>query len=147
MSFKISFKPVYLFENGYRTAFVSYADANDEFDKKKLKIYFQDGGIFEDSNYKEPIFEFLTNDYNGGVKSIFDHKNNKFAFMSSSKDDCLYASIVSLQTNSEIFKTECLPAENNEQYLGWIDFNGLGSSNVHFQNSILFVHGFYYLHQ
>ena len=37
-SFKISFKPVYLFENGYRTAFVSYADANDEFDKKKLKI-------------------------------------------------------------------------------------------------------------
>ena len=114
-SFKISFKPVYLFENGYRTAFVSYADANDEFDKKKLKIYFQDGGIFEDSNYKEPIFEFLTNYYNGGVKSIFNHKNNKFAFMSSSKDDCLYASIVSLQTNSEIFKTKCLPAEHGTQ--------------------------------
>jgi hypothetical protein len=136
-SFKISFKPVYLFENGYRTAFVSYADANDEFDKKKLKIYFQDGGIFEGSNYKEPIFEFLTNYYNGGVKSIFDHKNNKFAFMSSSKDDCLYASIVSLQTNSEIFKTKCLPAENNEQYLGWVDFNGLGSANIHYKNKIL----------
>ena len=33
-SFNISFKLVASFENGYRTAFVSYSDANDEFNKK-----------------------------------------------------------------------------------------------------------------
>ena len=136
-SFIISFKPVFLFENGYRTAFVSYNDSNDNFSKKKLKIYYQDGGVFEDSKYKEPFLKFLTTDYNGGIKSIFNHKNNNFAFASSLKGNCMYASIVSLQTNNEIFKTKCLPAENNKQYSGWIDFNGLGSANIHYKNKIL----------
>ena len=136
-SFIISFKPVLLFENGYRTAFVSYSDHDDDFIKKKLKIYYQGGGVFEDSNYKESIFKSLTTDYNGGVKTIFTHKNNKFAFMSSFKKDCLYASIVSLQTNIEIFKTKCLPEENSEKNAGWVDFNGLGSASIHYQNKIL----------
>ena len=57
--------------------------------------------------------------------------------MSSLKDDCMYASIVSLQTSSEIFNTKCLPAENNKQNAGWIDFNGLGSTNIHYKNKIL----------
>ena len=136
-SFIVSFKPVFLFENGYRTAFVSYDDTNGNFSKKNLKIYYQDGGVFEDSKYKEPFFEFLTTDYNGGVKSVFSHKINKFIFVSSLKDNCFYASIVSLQTSIEIFKTKCLPVENNKQNAGWIDFNGLGSANIHYKNKIL----------
>jgi len=136
-SFNISFKLITIFEDGFKTAFISYSDANDDFSEKKLKIYYQDGGIFENSNYKESIFKFLTTDYNGGVKTIFNHKNNKFAFMSSLKDDCIYASIVSLQTNDEIFNTKCLPAENNKQNTAWIDFNGLGSTNIHYKNKIL----------
>ena len=41
-----------------------------------------------------------------------------------------------LENNQELFKSKCLPEvpKNN-------DFNGLGSSNVHFQNSILFSLG------
>ena len=136
-SFNISFKLVASFENGYRTAFVSYSEAKDEFNKKKLKIYYQDGGIFANSIYQEPIFKFLTTDYSGGVKTIFNHKNNEFAFMSSLKDGCMYASIVFLKTNNEIFKTKCLPAENNKQNTAWINFNGLGSSNIHYDNKIL----------
>ena len=136
-SFNISFKLITIFEDGFKTAFISYSDANDDFSEKKLKIYYQDGGIFENSNYKESIFKFLTTDYNGGVKTIFNHKNNKFAFMSSLKNDCIYASIVSLQTNDEIFNTKCLPAENNKQNTAWIDFNGLGSTNIHYKNKIL----------
>ena len=53
--------------------------------------------------------------------------------MSSLKNDCLYASIVSLQTNNEIFKTKCLPVENTKQNTAWIDFNGLGSTNIHYK--------------
>ena len=136
-SFNISFKLITIFEDGFKTAFISYSDANDDFSEKKLKIYYQDGGIFENSNYKEPIFKFLTTDYNGGVKSIFNHRNNSFAFTSSSKDNCMYASIVSLQTYNEIFKTKCLPAENSKQNSQWIDFNGLGSANIHYKNKIL----------
>jgi len=136
-SFNVSFELVALFENGFKTAFVSYSDANDDFSEKKLKIYYQDGGVFESSNYKDPNFRFLTTNYNGGIKTIFNHKNNSFAFMSSLKDDCMYASIVSLQTSSEIFNTKCLPAENNKQNAGWIDFNGLGSTNIHYKNKIL----------
>ena len=136
-SFVISFKPIFLFENGFRTAFVSYKDFDDNFSLKKLKIYYQNGGVFENSKYKEPFFKFLTTDYNGGVKSIFNHRNNSFAFTSSSKGNCMYASIVSLQTNNEIFKTKCLPAENSKQNSQWIDFNGLGSANIHYKNKIL----------
>jgi hypothetical protein len=136
-AFNISFKLIALFENGFKTAFVSYDDTNDYFNKKKLKIYYQSGGIFDNSNYKDPIFKFLTTDYSGGVKTIFTHKNNKFAFMSSLKDDCMYASIVSLQTNNEIFNTKCLPVENKKQNTEWIDFNGLGSTNIHYKNKIL----------
>ena len=136
-SFNISFKLVAPFENGYRTAFVSYSEVKDEFNKKKLKIYYQDGGVFANFIYQGPIFKFLTTDYNGGVKTIFNHKNNEFAFMSSLKDDCMYASIIFLKTNNEIFKTKCLPAENNKQNTAWIDFNGLGSTNIHYDNKIL----------
>ena len=136
-SFNVSFELVALFENGFKTAFVSYSDANDDFSEKKLKIYYQDGGVFESSNYKDPNFRFLTTNYNGGIKTIFNHKNNSFAFMSSLKDDCMYASIVSLQTNNEIFNTKCLPVENKKQNAEWIDFNGLGSTNIHYKNKIL----------
>ena len=140
-SFNISFKPVTLFEDGYRTAFASYSDNEDEFNEKKLKIYYQDGGVFENSIYKNSIYKFLTTNYSGGVKTIFNHKNNEFAFMSSLKNDCLYASIVYLQTNKEIFKTKCLPAENNKENTAWIDFNGLGSTNLHYKNKILLTIG------
>ena len=39
-SFNISFKPVTLFEDGYRTAFAYEIDYEDEFNEKKLKIYY-----------------------------------------------------------------------------------------------------------
>ena len=61
--------------------------------------------------------------------------------MSSLKNDCLYASIVYLQTNKEIFKTKSLPAENNKENTAWIDFNGLGSTNLHYKNKILLTIG------
>jgi glucose/arabinose dehydrogenase len=66
---------------------------------------------------------------NGGVKTIFTYNNNEFALISSLKKNCFYASIVSLNNGKELFKTNCLPKK-------YLDYNGLGSSNVHHNNKI-----------
>ena len=133
-AFKVSFKEVLKFDlnrNAYRTAFASYNDSNDKFDIKKIKIYFQNGLILKNGNYESiPVEKILTTDYNGGIKTILSYKNNQFTFMSSLKDDCYYASIFHLQTKKEIFKTKCISSED-------IDFNGIGSSNAHYNDKIL----------
>ena len=130
----MSFKEVLKFDlnrNAYRTAFASYNDSNDKFDIKKIKIYFQNGLILKNGNYESiPVEKILTTDYNGGIKTILSYKNNQFTFMSSLKDDCYYASIFHLQTKKEIFKTKCISSED-------IDFNGIGSSNAHYNDKIL----------
>ena len=113
-----------------RTAFISYEDNNSNFDIESLKIYTQDGRLtknFFTENLDIP--NSFTLDNNGGVKTIFKHKKNEFALVSSLSGECYYASIILLNEGKEIFKTECLPSNV-------IDFNGLGSSNIHYENKI-----------
>ena len=61
----------------------------------------------------------------------FVSNNKEFAFISSKNDECFYSSIVSLENGKEIFKTKCLPMKQI------VDYNGLGSSNIHLKNNIL----------
>ena len=114
-----------------KTAFLIHDENVLNFDANSLKIYTQDGYLFE--NYKTTklnLPDTFTTLKNGGVKSIFIHNKSEFALISSLKNDCYYASIISLNNSQELLKTKCLPKEE-------IDFNGLGSSHIHHDGKIL----------
>ena len=98
-----------------------------------MKIYYQSGYLFENSKLEKiNLPNVYTERKNGGVKAIFIHKNNEFGLISSLRDKCFYASIVALKDGKELFKTKCLPGGKEG-----IDYNGLGSSNIHYNNYIL----------
>ena len=124
-SFSVDFEKVVSLTQ--KTAFI----INEKKNKNYFTIFTQDGFILE--NYKEKklnLPNFFSMKKKGGVKTVFVYDNKFFALVSSKKDKCYYASIVYLKNKKEIFKTKCLPDEN-------IDYNGLGSSSVHLENSIL----------
>ena len=115
-----------------KTAFVVMDKNFSKFDESLIKIYTQNGYVVERFNSKKlNLPSSFTLQRNGGVKTVFFHKNKSFALISSSKKNCLYGSIVSLENGNEIFKTKCLPGIKKNT-----DFNGLGSSNIHLNNKI-----------
>jgi len=131
-SLSIELKEVFVFQDGYKTAFLSYNDTqNENFNINNLAIYFQNG-IFIDPRItnKDVTFKNFTEDYNGGVKNVFIYKNVPFAYLSMLEGKCYYAGIVNTQNNKIIFRTSCLPNKN-------LDLNGLGSASIHLEKSIL----------
>ena len=113
-----------------RTAFIIHDENALDFDETSLKIYTQNGYVTKNLKYKKlNLPKVFTTAKNGGVKTIFIYNNNEFALISSLKKNCFYASIVSLNNGKELFKTKCLPRK-------YLDYNGLGSSNVHHNNKI-----------
>ena len=128
-SFMIEFSKVVSFSK--KTAFIIHDEKSLNFKKKDLKIYFQNGDLFNNSNLKKTnLSKNFTTIRNGGIKTVFIYKNKAFALVSSLLNKCYYASIISLNNANEIFKTKCLPKKK-------IDFNGLGSSHIHTKDSIL----------
>ena len=116
-----------------RTAFIIYEEQYSNFDENNLKIYTQNGYLIKNLKSKKlNLPNVFTTQRNGGIKTIFTHNNNEFALISSSKTNCFYASIVLLENGKEIFKTKCL---NETKKM--TDFNGLGSSNIHYNDKIL----------
>ena len=114
-----------------KTSFVLYDEKKKDFKKDILEIYFQNGYLFKNGKLEKlNLPENFTEDRNGGLKSIFIYKKNKFGLISSLEGDCYYASLVYLSNAKEIFKTACL---DNKK----IDFNGLGSSHIHLNDKIL----------
>ena len=113
-----------------KTAFIVHDENIKYFDKNSLKIYTQNGYVTNNLKFEKlNLPKVFTTARNGGVKTIFIYNNNEFALISSSKGGCFYASIVSLNNGKELFKTKCLPKKN-------IDYNGLGSSNIHHNNKV-----------
>ena len=113
-----------------RTAFIIHDENTSDFDETSLKIYTQNGYVTNNLKYKKlNLPKVFTTAKNGGVKTIFIYNNNEFALISSLKKNCFYASIVSLNNGKELFKTKCLPRK-------YLDYNGLGSTNVHHNNKI-----------
>ena len=49
---------------------------------------------------------FFTTIKNGGIKTIFIYNGKEFALISSSKNECFYASIILLSNGKELFKTK-----------------------------------------
>ena len=133
-SFNINFNKV-LEMNG-KTAFVIHKTGK-KFNTRDLEIYTQSGTLIKNLKSKKiKLPDHFTLQRNGGIKTIISYKGKKIALISSSKKGCFFVALILLENNQELFKSKCLPevAKN-------IDFNGLGSSNVHFQNSILFSLG------
>ena len=120
-----------------KTAFVTYDKNFTKFDESLVEIYTQNGFVIK--NFKSErlnLHDNFTLQRNGGVKTVFFHKQKSFALISSSEGKCFYASIIFLGSGKEIFKTRCLPGK-----LKKVDFNGLGSSNIHIGDKIYITLG------
>jgi hypothetical protein len=134
-SFSIEFSKVISFSE--KTAFIINNDNFLKFNESSTKIYFQngymvDGGVSKKLNLPESF----TLKRNGGIKTIFFNNKKSFALISSFDKNCYYASLISLETSDEIFKTKCLPDTSKK-----IDFNGLGSSAIHLNEKIYLIIG------
>lgn len=134
-SFTVEVKKVLEFND--KTAFIIYNEFNDVFDQKKLEIYTQTGTLIQNLQSKKiNLPNHFTLQRNGGVKTIISFNGKKMALISSNEKDCYFASLFLINDQKELFRSNCLPeiAKNN-------DFNGLGSSNVHLTDKILFSLG------
>ena len=134
-SFSVEVKKVLEFND--KTAFVIYDEFNDVFDQKKLEIYTQTGKLIQNlQSEKINLPKHFTLQRNGGVKTIISFNKKKIALISASEKNCFFASLFLINDQKELFRSNCLPevAKNN-------DFNGLGSSNVHLGDKILFSLG------
>ena len=134
-SFSVEVKKVLEFND--KTAFVIYNEFNDVFDQKKLEIYTQTGKLIQNlQSEKINLPKHFTLQRNGGVKTIISFNKKKIALISASEKNCFFASLFLINAQKELFRSNCLPevAKNN-------DFNGLGSSNVHLGDKILFSLG------
>ena len=130
-SFAINLSQV--LENTSKTAFVTYPNNIKKFDPLNLTIFTQTGFEMKKNKSKKiNLPNYFTLQRNGGVKTIFYLEENAFALISGSEGKCFFASIISLENGEEFFKSKCLPEEPSNN-----DFNGLGSSNVHLEESIL----------
>ena len=115
-----------------KTAFVMFDNNIPDFDESSIKIYTQSGYLVNQlKSEKLNLPNSFTLKRNGGVKTVFVHNNKAYALVSSSNKDCLYASIITLENGKEVFKSKCLPGIEKI-----VDFNGLGSANIHLNNKI-----------
>ena len=132
-SFAIEFSQEISFSE--KTAFVVHDKNVLNFNENSLRVYFQNGYLLKNSKLEKiNLPSTFTTAKNGGVKTIFISNDKEFALISSKKNKCFYSSIVFLDNGKELFKTKCLSTKK-------IDYNGLGSSNIHYKNKIFFSIG------
>ena len=128
-SFNVELSKVVSLNN--KTAFIIHEKNISNFSENNLIIYTQNGYLLKNSkSEKLNLPDFFTTKKNGGIKTIFVHEDSQFALISSFKEKCFYASIILLNNSKEVLKTKCLPDER-------IDYNGLGSSSIHYDNKII----------
>ena len=128
-SFNVKFSEVISYDN--KTAFIIHNKDTTNFNLNDLEIFTQNGYLLKNSkSEKLNLPEFFTTRNNGGIKTIFTYKDSQFALISSFKENCFYASIILLNNSKEILKTDCLPDVG-------VDYNGLGSSSIHYDNKII----------
>ena len=136
-SFSLKLLMVKTFQEQSSSVFIS-TNANG---KEKYKVFTQDGFLIVENNKVKidlPKFYYDRNieiDYPssvpGGVKSVIAVKNEYYALISSKKNDCVFASLISLKTGRELLKGKCLPDVSN------INFAGLGAAYLISGNNLL----------
>ena len=134
-SFEVNIKNIIEFKE--KTAFITYPKKQKKFNKEKLKIYFQNGFIIENSSQRKlNLPKYFTLQRNGGIKTIISVEENKVALISGKEKNCFFAALVHLHKGRELMRTKCLP-ENPKNN----DFNGLGSSNIHLDDFVYLTLG------
>ena len=119
-----------------KTSFIIHPK-NENFKLENLLIYTQKGDFIKNlQTQKLNLPKYFTLQRNGGVKTIIFTKEAVFALISGREDDCFFAALIDVDTAFEYFKSQCLPEEASNN-----DFNGLGSSNIHVKDKILFSLG------
>ena len=117
-----------------KTSFILNNSINKEFNINDVAIYTQEGfKLKKDNSEKLNINKNFTEDYNGGLKTVFFVNNKIYGLTSSLRKSCYYAAIVDLSSGIELFRSACLPENDNPK----LDFNGLGSSTIHLDNKVL----------
>ena len=111
-----------------KTSFLLNNSINKKFEINDVSIFTQEGfNLKKNNTTKLKINKNFTNDFNGGLKTIFFINKKIYGLTSSLDKNCYYASIINLSDGNELFKTKCLPDTD-------IDFNGLGSATIHKDN-------------
>ena len=117
-----------------KTSFVVNNSNNEEFNINDVEIYTQEGFKLKKDNVKKlKTNKNFTKDFNGGLKTVFFINKEIYGLTSSEKDNCYYAAIVNLSNGFELLRSQCLPIDDDTR----IDFNGLGSSTIHYDDKIL----------
>ena len=117
-----------------KTSFILNNSINKEFNINDVTIYTQEGFKLKKNNSEKlNINKNFTEDYNGGLKTVFFVNNKIYGLTSSLRKSCYYAAIVDLASGIELFRSTCLPENDNSK----LDFNGLGSSTIHLDNKVL----------
>ena len=118
-----------------KTAFVLNSSKNKQFNINNIEIYFQNGYFFSNNSTKKlNLNKNFTLEFNGGIKNIFYFDDKTYSLNSSLDGNCYYASITNLNDGMEVLRSECLKINGLDET---IDFNGLGSSFVDFDDFIL----------
>jgi len=130
-SFAVKVEKIALLKD--KTAFLLNSSNDRNFNKKQISIYTQSGYLIDSLGTKQlSLPKTFTLENSGGIKTVFFSNKQQYALISQSKNDCYYASIVNLTDGKSLFNTKCLPEEVEK-----IDFNGLGSSFITFDNKII----------
>ena len=115
-----------------KTSFLLNNSMSKEFSVNDVEIFTQEGfRLNANGNQKLNINKSFTEDFNGGLKTVFFIDKKIYGLTSSLKGDCYYASVINLTDGKELLKSPCLPSDAN------IDFNGLGSTTIHYEDKIL----------
>ena len=118
-----------------KTAFVLNRSKNKQFNINNVEIYFQNGYFFSNQSTKRlTLNKNFTLEFDGGIKNIFFFDDKTYSFNSSLEGKCYYASITNLYDGEEVLRSKCLKINGSNET---IDFNGLGSSFVEFDDFIL----------
>ena len=116
-----------------KTAFLLNSSNDKNFKKEQISIYTQSGYLIDNLGTKRlNLPKTFTLENSGGIKTVFFNNKQQYALISESKSGCYYASIVNLTDGKKLFSTKCLPEDIEK-----IDFNGLGSSFITFDNKII----------
>ena len=117
-----------------KTAFLLNNSTHKNFNTNNIEIFTQRGfKLLKNNNIPLLFNKNFTQDFNGGLKSVFFVNKKPYGLISSLDGDCYYASIVDLSNKNELFKTVCLKLEEGSS----IDFNGIGGASIHINDEIL----------
>lgn len=110
-------------------ALYAVSDQNNTF----LELYTRDGFLITQNETKQFKLPNIYDSHNsqGGIRGIFFHENERYAYMATLKIGCQNMTIINLERNIEIFDTDCLPDYKN------IHYDGVGGASIHKDGDIL----------